>query len=73
MVGDAMALSNMSFLSLGQSLWSGQWTEPTNTMHFMVVIIYGLLVSSGAIKDNEDKDKKVKKNVCSDVFPYFDL
>ena len=42
-------------------------------MHFMVVIIYGLLVSSGAIKDNEDKDKKVKKNVCSDVFPYFDL
>ena len=29
-------------------------------MHFMVVIIYGLLVISTATKDDEAKDNKVK-------------
>ena len=31
-------------------------------MHFMVVIICGLIVITGATKDNEPKDKKVTKS-----------
>ena len=30
-------------------------------MHFMVVIICGLIVITGATKDNEPKDKKVTR------------